>query len=280
MTAIANVEMAALWDGEEGDDWTDNADRYDATGQFIVPRWEAEVAIHPTDRVLDVGCGTGSLTRDAARRAHAGTVLGVDLSARMLEEARRRSRLDGLTNIEFHQADAQVHAFEPGVNDLVISVFGAMFFNDPTAAFVNIVRSMRPGGRLASLSWQPFERNEWLTVMFDALADGRDLPTPPSGAPGPFGLADSDSVEGILHAAGLVDVQMISVEEPMWFGHDPDDAWEYVSGMGIVKGLTQSLDDEARKTALARLRKIVDAHETDDGVLMGSAAWIASARKP
>ena len=280
MTAIANVEMAALWDGEEGDDWTENADRYDATGQLIIPRWEAEVAIHPTDRVLDVGCGTGSTTRDAARRAHAGTVLGVDLSARMLEEARRRSRLDGLTNIEFHKADAQVHPFEPGVNDLVISVFGAMFFNDPTAAFVNIASSMRPGGRLATLSWQPFDRNEWLTVMFDALADGRDLPTPPSGSPGPFGLADRDFVERILHTAGLADVRVLPIEEPMWFGHDPDDAWEYVSGMGIVKGLTEALDDDARNAALARLRKNVEAHATDDGVLMGSASWLATARKP
>ena len=280
MTAIANVEMASLWDGEEGDDWTDNADYYDATGEWIVRRWDVEVEIHPTDRVLDVGCGTGRSSRDAARRAQAGTVLGVDLSARMLDEARRRSRLDGLTNIEFRQADAQVHEFEPGVNDLAISVFGAMFFNDPTAAFVNIVRSIRPGGRLASLSWQPFERNEWLAVMFDALADGRDIPPPPSGAPGPFGLADREFVERILHTAGLVDVQLVPIEEPMWFGRDGDDAWGYVSGMGIVKGLTETLDVDARNAALDRLRQDVEAHATDDGVLMGSAAWLAIARKP
>ena len=85
---------------------------------------------------------------------------------------------------------------------------------------------MRAGGRLATLSWQPFESNEWLTVMFDALAVGRDLPTPASGTPGPFGLADRDFVEGILHTAGLADVQMIPIQEPMWFGRDPDDAWE------------------------------------------------------
>jgi len=130
------------------------------------------------------------------------------------------------------------------------------------------------------LSWQAFDCNEWLTVMFDALADGRDLPTPPSGAPGPFGLADRGSVERILHKAALVDVHMIPIEEPMWFGSDPEDAWEYVSGMGIVKGLTASLDDDARRAALDRLRTNVDAHAGDDGVLMGSAAWLCIARKP
>ena len=279
MTAIANVEMASLWDGEEGDDWTDNADYYDATGEWIVRRWDAEVEIHKTDRVLDVGCGTGKSSRDAARRAPAGTVLGVDLSARMLEEARRRSRLDGLTNIEFRQGDAQVHQFELGVTDLAISVFGAMFFNDPTAAFVNIARSLRPGGRLASLSWQPYERNEWLTIIFDALTTGRDIPPPPSGAPGPFGLADREVIERILQTAGLVDVQLIPIEEPMWFGHDGDDAWGYVSAMGIVKGLTETLDVDARNAALDRLRKKIEANATNDGVLIDSAAWLAIARK-
>ena len=147
MVAIANVEMAAIWDGEEGDEWTENADRYDATDRWIARRFEAEVPIEPTDRILDIGCGTGKSTRDAARRAWSGSVLGVDLSSRMLDDARRRSEHDGLHNVEFLLADAQVHPFEPNAYDLAISVFGAMFFADPVAAFSNIRRSLRPGGR-------------------------------------------------------------------------------------------------------------------------------------
>lgn len=204
MVAIANVEMAEMWDGE-ADEWIANADRYDATDRWINERFEAETVIGSRDRVLDVGCGTGKSSRDAARRARDGSVLGVDLSSRMLDDARRRSAEEGLTNVEFLHADAQVHPFEPGSIDVAISVFGAMFFDDPVAALANIRRSLRPGGRIAFLAWQRFEHNEWLTTLFDSLAAGRDLPAPPPGTPGPFGLADAEDVTTMLGEAGYVD---------------------------------------------------------------------------
>ena len=279
MAAIANVEMAAIWDGEEGDEWTENADRYDATDRWMGKRFEAEVVIEPTDRVLDVGCGTGKSTRDAARHASSGSVLGVDLSARMLDDARRRSAAEGLTNVEFLQADAQVHRFEASTYDLAVSVFGAMFFADPVAAFANIGRGLRPDGRIAFLAWQRFEDNEWLTEIFDALAAGRDLPTPQAGSPGPFGLADPDTVTEILHDAGFVDELVTSLTAPMWAGADADGAWAFMSEMGIVRGLTDGLDHETKTRAMSNLRHAIDTHETDDGVLFGSAAWLIMARK-
>src|SRR4029078_5316198 len=104
MTNIANVEMAAAWDGQEGDDWTENAERYEATGRYFAAEFFAKMSIADADHVLDVGCGTGLSTRDAARAARDGTVLGVDLSSRMLEYARQRTREEGLTNVEYLQA--------------------------------------------------------------------------------------------------------------------------------------------------------------------------------
>lgn len=280
MLAIANAEMAAIWDGEEGDEWTENADRYDATDRFIARRFEAETRIEPSDRILDVGCGTGRSSRDAARRAPDGTVLGVDLSSRMLGDARRRSTEEGLANVEFLQADAQVHPFEPGAFDLAISVFGVSFFADPVAAFANIRRGLRPGGSVAFLAWQRFEDNEWLTTIFDALAAGRDLATPPPGVPGPFGLADAEAVTMILRDAGFIDGAMASITEPMWLGDTAAEAWAFISEMGIVRGLAEGLDDDSRPAAMAALRGRIDARETADGVLLGSAAWLITARQP
>ena len=242
-------------------------------------RFEAEVVIEPTDRVLDIGCGTGKSTRDAARRASAGSVLGVDLSSRMLDDARRRSADEGLTNVEFLQADAQVHRFEPSTYDLAVSVFGAMFFADPVAAFANIGRALRPDGRIAFLTWQRFEDNEWLTELFDALAAGRNLPTPQPGGPGPFGLADPDTVAEIVHDAGFVDERVMSLTAPMFAGADADGAWAFMSEMGIVRGLTGGLDPETKGRAMSNLRRTIDSHETVDGVLFGSAAWLITARK-
>lgn len=277
---IANAGMWAAWDGAEGDAWTENADRYDAAARRIGERFRAAVPIGRTDRVLDVGCGTGRSTRDAARRAPLGSVLGVDLSGRMLAEARRRSRHEGLTNVEFRQADAQVHPFAPASFDLVISVFGAMFFADPVAALTNIGRALRAGGRIALLTWQRFERNPWLTEIFHAVAAGRDLPAPAAGVPGPFGLADPDAVALILRRAGLADGVLTPVTEPVRLGADTDDAVAFVAGTGFVRGLTAGLDHDARSRALGDLRDALARHRTADGILLGSAAWLVTARMP
>ncbi len=280
METIANVEMAAEWDGEEGDEWTENADRYDATDRWINERFEAEVPIEAADQVLDIGCGTGKSSRDAARRATAGSVLGVDLSSRMLDDARRRSAAEGLTNVAYLQADAQVHRFHADRYDLAISVFGAMFFADPVAAFTNVARSLKPGGRMALLAWQRFEDNEWLTTIFDALAAGRDLPTPEAGQPGPFGLADPDAVTTMLRDAGCTDGRITSLSAPMWLGADADEAWAFISEMGLVQGLAEGLDDDTRSAAMADLRRRIATSTTDDGIALGSAAWLITARRP
>jgi len=135
---IANVEMANAWDGEEGDQWTRFVDEFDTQFRSIWARFLDTDPIAPGDRVLDIGCGSGQSTRDAARLARDRSALGVDLSESMLAEARRRASTEGLTNVEFLRADAQVHAFDTATFDVAISRFGVMFFSDLPAAFVNI----------------------------------------------------------------------------------------------------------------------------------------------
>jgi SAM-dependent methyltransferase len=278
--AVANVEMAAAWDGAEGDDWTDYADRYEAAGRYVAPHLHLGALIRDTSRVLDVGCGTGHLTLDAARRASAGLALGVDLSSRMLAYARDRALAEGVHNVEFLRADAQVHPFEPAAFDVAISVFGGMFFNDRVAAFTNVHRALAPGGRLALLAWRPLAENEWLLIMRAALALGRDLPAPPTGAPGPFGLADAGQVRDVLGTAGFADIDLMRVDEPMFLGRDADDAMTFaVQGMGIVRGLTGGLDAGDRQRALDNLRQAFEQAESPAGVLIPSAAWLITARR-
>jgi SAM-dependent methyltransferase len=276
---IANVEMAKAWDGEEGDDWTDHADRYDAAATAIWQRFLDADLIRPPDRVLDIGCGTGHSTRDVARLAAEGSVLGVDLSSRMLALARQRSAEAGITNTEFIQADAQVHPFEPESFDMVISVFGAMFFADRDAAFANIGSAVRPGGRIALQAWRGLDENAWLVGFREALAAGRELGTPPMGGPGPFGLADVEGVERMLNAVGFGDVVFTAVDAPMYLGADAEDAWEFVSTMGVFRGLTHGLDDATRDEAVAKLRKLLADNATPDGVQLPSGSWLITASR-
>ena len=279
MSEIANVEMAKAWDGDEGDQWTEFADNYDNSMRSIWTQFLARDLIGRDDRVLDVGCGCGQSSRDAARRAVDGSVLGVDLSASMVAEAARRAAAEGLTNVEFRQADAQVHAFEAAAFDIAISRYGSMFFADRPAAFSNIASGLRPGGRLALLVWQSLDKNEWIMVARDSLAAGRDLPMPPPGAPGPAAMADPDDTRAMLTTAGFTAVEFESIEAPMSFGNDAEDAYAFVGGIGIVKGLSEGLDPEARADGHRRLKEALRAHETDDGVCFASASWLITARR-
>ena len=275
---VANVDMAAAWDGPEGEHWTEHADRYESTssryGQLLLD----SVGFRDDEAVLDIGCGTGKTTRQAARLAPRGTALGVDLSSRMLELARQRAAAEGLANVTFERADAQVHPFPDATYDVGISLFGAMFFADPVAAFANLARSLRDGAGLRLLVWRDLARNEWVTAIRDALAAGRSLPVPPSGAPGPFALADRDHADRTLVAAGFGEVTFEEVDEPIRFGDNADDAFGFVSTFGITRGLTQDLDDESRELALKKLRSVLAAHEGTEGVLFRGSAWLIKAR--
>jgi SAM-dependent methyltransferase len=276
---IANVEMAAAWDGPEGQHWAAHADHFEATTAGYRRALLAAVPIDPDSVILDVGCGTGRSTRDLARAAPSGSVLGVDLSTKMLEHARQKAADEELSHVRFEQADAQVHPFSDDVFDLAMSMFGAMFFTDPVAAFTNVARALRPGGNMALLAWKPLDQNEWVAALREVLSLGRPLPSPPVGAPGPFGLADRPFTEHVLSDAGFVEVTFDEVVEPIRYGSDADDAFAFVSTLGITRGLTHDLDDTRKAEALDGLRAILVDHETDAGVLFGGSAWLIRARR-
>jgi SAM-dependent methyltransferase len=205
--------------------------------------------------------------------------LGVDLSERMIARARERGHAEGLTNVRFEQADAQVYSFEAQAFDLAISRFGVMFFGDPVAAFRNIGRALRPGGRLALLTWQELSKNEWLLALRGALAMGRTLPEPPAGAPGPFGLADADAVRRILAEAGFEAIALEDLNEPVYLGADAADAYTFVGSLGITGGLLEELDKNTRAQALEALRSTLAAHATAEGVWFDSRAWLITAQR-
>ena len=274
---IANAEQARSWDGDDGDHWTENAAQYEAAVAAPYARMREALAIKPADRVLDIGCGTGETTIDAARAAREGSALGVDLSSRMLAYARERARNAGVVNATFEQADAQVHPFEAGVFDLAMSRTGGMFFADPVAAYRNIGRALRPSGRLVLLTWQGIERNEWIREVQTAFAAGRDMQGPPPSGPGPFSLSEPDVVRSVLERAGFRDVELTPVEEPFSFGRNADEAYAFMSTSGLARGMLGEADDATRARALRDLRATFEAHDTGNGVIYRSAAWIISA---
>lgn len=273
-----NTEQAKAWDGDEGAYWAGNAERFDRAVAAHHGPFMAAAGVGLAEHVLDIGCGTGQTTRDAARAAAAGSALGLDLSARMIEYARRAADRDGLGNVRFEQADAQIHPFPAAGFDVAISRTGAMFFADPVTAFANVGRALRPGGRLVLLTWQGPQANDWIRELSGALAVGRDLPVPPPDAPGPFALSDPDRVRAVLASAGFTGVELAARSEPMWFGEQPDDAHRFV--LGLMGWMLRGLDDAGRNRAVENLRGTLTAHDTGDGVLFGSSTWTIHATRP
>jgi SAM-dependent methyltransferase len=247
---------------------------YDAELRLHNVHFRAAARVGARDRVLDIGCGTGQSTREAACAAVAGSAVGVDPSAPMLERARQLSDDARLTNVTFQQADAQVHLFPPTHFDLCISRFGTMFFADPVAAFTNIGSALRPAARLVLLVWQERDRNEWATAIRQALTGSSAAPS----GPDPFSLADTTVTEGILAAAGFGEVGFTDVHEPVYYGPDSATAFDAVHRLLKFKDLLADLDAEMAEQARTRLRATIDAHTTDDGVYFDSRAWIVTAR--
>jgi SAM-dependent methyltransferase len=255
------------------------AELFDAEVRSHNERFRAAAGVRADDRVLDVGCGTGQSTRDAARAALAGSVLGVDVSAPALDVARQLSEQDGLHNVTYELADAQAHRFPPGQFDLCISRFGTMFFTDPVAAFANIGHALRPGARLVLLVWQDRARNEWATAVRQALTADPTAPVPGNGGPDPFSLGDQATTEAILTSAGFADVAFADVHEPVYYGPDVATAYDVVAGLReptqLLAGLAPAASDHARR----RLRATLADHHTGTGVHFDSRAWVITAHR-
>lgn len=237
----------------------------------------ASLDIQAGDHVLDIGCGTGQTTRDAARAASPGTALGVDVSDQMLAQARQHAESDGLDNVRFVRADAQTHAFSPEHFSLGVSRFGTMFFSDPEAAFANIGRALRPGARLVQLVWQASDRQEWVGAVRQALTGARSVPTAPDH--GAFSLADPTVTANILTTAGFTSVEATEVHEPVYYGPDAPSAKDALVELRMVDGLTADLDAAAAAAALDRLMTMLDAHDTGNGVWFDSRAWLVVAQR-
>lgn len=249
----------------------------DPLGEAVLAR----VAPKRGERVLDIGCGCGTTTFALAEMVGPdGTVVGIDISEPMLEVARADAEAKGINNVEFVLGDAQTHPFSPDHFDVLYSRLGTMFFDEPGAAFANLHRAMKPGGRFGSVVWQPIEENQWSRVPRDAVATIIPQQVEPDfDAPGPFSLSDRSALSETLKKAGFVDVDIESHREPLLIGRgDMDIAIRFYlellpSGYLMIETSRRQAD-----RVKAVLRTELERHEDNDGVSMGSATWITIAR--
>jgi SAM-dependent methyltransferase len=284
---VANEDMKDGWNGVSGAEWVRLHDAYDRMLAPWADLLATTVAVRQGEHVVDIGCGNGATTRQAALAAGAGgaggTATGVDLSAPMLEQARKRAAEEGVPNVAFVQADAQTDPLgeRAGRYDAAISRFGVMFFEDPVAAFANVHAAMAPGGRLAMVSWGPVEGQQWLTLALGAAL----AHVPPSNfgggpdEPGMFGLSRTGFIERTLGQAGWTGVEVAAFPGRMLVGGGGslDATMDYVVNGGPGRALLEGAEPAQAAKAVAAMRAALADHMTDRGVVLEGVALVTTA---
>jgi len=272
-----NAEQAEGWNGASGREGIEQRERHEWVLGRLRARLLAAAAIQDGEYVLDVGCGCGETTTLAARAAGSGHALGADFSRIQVAEARRLAAAAGVANARFEVADAQVHPFEAGGFDVGLSSFGVMFFDDPAAAFGNLRRALRRGGRLAFACWRTRAENPVFTTGFAeaaAILGLREMPGPGAA----FSLASTGRAGALLSGAGFGGIEFVKADEPMLIGRDVNDVLEYErtspTATEILTGLSPAQADELTRLVRDRLMK----YASPDGVTMPGAAWLVTAQ--
>jgi SAM-dependent methyltransferase len=275
-----NSAQMEQWNGRVGASWSRHGDRLDAVLRPIGDATLDALALGAGQRVLEVGCGGGDMTRAIADRVGpAGHVLGVDLSGPLLERA--RARAEGCAWIELRQADAS-SAVMPSDRDRLFSRYGVMFFADAVAAFAHLRGTMARGGRMAFACWRPLAENPWVGEAVSALAPfvKPGGPPPDPHAPGPFAFADPARVRDLLTRAGWASIDIAPLDLVLrWTSSgDLDEALDLFAHIGPAATVLRELDEAERPRALDALRAALVPRLAPDGLRFPSASWIVTAK--
>jgi len=274
----ANQAQAELWNNQAGHNWVEQNAMLDRLFAPFEPPLVEAVRKYGASQVLDVGCGAGATTFAVARSLEGqGRCTGADLSAPLINLARRRAVELDADNTDFVVADAQTQAFEPAGFDAVISRFGVMFFDNPVAAFANLRRAARPDAGLACIVWRSAGENPFMTAAERAAAPLLpDAPPRDPAAPGQFAFGDPDRVAGILSAAGWrgVDLQPLDVACAM----PAEDLETYAVRMGPVSLALPSLEADHRQAVIEAVRRGFAPFVSDGMARFTAACWMMRAR--
>lgn len=281
-----NAAQERFWNDVAGPLWVEAEEETELhTGPFGAAALAAG-APAPGEAVVDIGCGCGSTTLALAEAVGAaGSVVGVDLSAAMLARAGERIVEAGASWVGFRRADAQTTDLGAGSFDLVFSRFGVMFFADPVAAFANLHRALRHGGRLVFVCWQGPSANPWMALVNRAAARFFTLEAPVEEGPGPFSLADPERIGEVVDAAGFTGIEIAADRRRLRFGAGRG-VEEWVGRrleMGPARQFYLDADPGIQSEVRSALVEALAEHRADradplSGLSMNAAAWIVRAR--
>jgi SAM-dependent methyltransferase len=282
-----NVEATAAWDGPLFDVWYGYRELIE---DGYVPQGEAAFELHPPPagaRCLDIGCGLGDTTFRMAELVGAdGHAHGVDVAPRMIEIAQRDLEREGTPNVTFAVADVESDDLG-GTYDYAFGRLGTMFFAHPVPAFRNVRRFLSPGGLLNIVVWRRKLDNEWVHKAEEVVEQYLEHPEEsdvPTCGPGPFAMANADTVSDMVKFAGYEEISLARRDIPMKIGNDLDQAVAFNMSLGpAAEVLRQWGDriDDIRPTIERELYEALGEFRQEDGTVVAAAStWIVTGRNP
>jgi SAM-dependent methyltransferase len=267
------------WTGPVGSAWAEQWRRTDRSFGPLTDCLLEPGAIGRFAHALDIGCGAGELVQRLAASHPSAQILGIDISAELLDVA--RARCAQLGNARVEETDAATwHAQADAQPDLLISRHGVMFFADPVAAFSHLRQQSAPGAQLRFSCFRARSENEWVTALMSVLP-----PQPPADptAPGPFAFGDRSRVQSILAAAGWHQIEFEALDYGMVVGEGEDaldGGLAYLQRIGPAARAMAELPERESAAAIERLRAMLARHQKNGVVSLPAAAWIVTARAP
>ncbi len=238
-------------------------------------------AVAPGQRVLDIASGTGEPALSAAALVgESGSVLGTDLVDAMLEVARGKAAARGISNIEFRHVDGEAIEFDANSFDAATCRWGLMFMPDPVGCLRRAFAALKPGARMCASTWADPPRVPFASLPMMVLKKHLEVPAPPPGSPGIFGLADPKRLVAIMTEAGFIDVAIEDFDIQLMETKDGAEYWDIMGDLaGPITALIKQLPEDKQKQVHAEIVEAADAMRSGETLKIGGITLIVSGLK-
>jgi len=252
------------------------------TMDFLKPVGEEiirKLKLQGNEYVLDIAAGTGEPGLTIAAMLKNGKVIITDLAEGMLEVARENAVQKGIKNIETAVCDVSELPFQDNTFDVISCRMGFMFFPDMLMAAKEMIRVLKPGGRIAASVWNGPDKNLWFTTAMSSVNKNMTLPPPSPGAPGMFRCALENLMTDVFLKAGFKNISQKDIEGKLDCG-TADVYWGFASEVvGPVVNSLSMADDRLKQKIKNEIYKTINDTYPDGKVAIDFSANVIYGEK-
>lgn len=232
-------------------------------------------------RVLDIAAGAGEQSITTAKKVgSSGEVLATDISSNILEYALKMAEQNGISNIKIKVMDGENLSLEDETFDAVISRVGLIYFPDQQRALKEMLRILKPGGKVAAIVYSTPEKNKFFSIPVSIIRSRAKLPPPLPGQPGPFSLGAEGIIEKAFEQAGFINVKSELVDSPLQLSSASECLRFEKESFGALHQMMSNLSNEEREAIWEEIERELQTFESEKGFSGPCEMVVAVGEKP